>query len=89
MNRSARNVEATVRNPGIVGGGVSARSGLISRLVRRLARPEPRKTTAEEAAWPESSPGRDPNASRSAMDAGITGGMMLLISGSRDRSHLR
>lgn len=92
MNGSARKVEATAHNPEMVGGGMPAGNGLISRighLVRRLARPETRKATAEKAARPEAGPGRDPAASRPTMDAGITGGMTLLIGGSRSRIRQR
>ena len=92
MNGSARNVEAAARNPEMVGGGVPAGNGLISRigrLARRLARSEPRKTMVDEAARTGSGPGRDPAASRSTMDAGITGGMTLLIGGSCSWSRRR
>ena len=68
-----------------------SRAGLVS-LARAaldgLVHPKPRETLAEEVAEPRSKKARDSSGRRSAMDAGITGGVSLL-GGSGGRSRRR
>ncbi len=51
---------------------------LVSGGLRRLIRSASRKSPAEGAVGPEQQRRSDPSAYRSAMDAGITGGISLL-----------
>lgn len=76
-----------VRQVGIVGdfpgtAGRNPKTGLISLIgaaARRLAGREPHDTVPERVAQAEEGRGRDPGVARSSLDAGLTGGMSLLI----------
>ena len=64
-------------------------AGLISRItlgVLGLIRSERRKATAEKAAATRKRGDAIPGAQRSAIDAGITGGISLLTAGQTDRN---
>ena len=85
------------KNVGIVRGGVGSpvppRTGLLVLIgegIGRLSRRESRAATEEDLQRLEEGGGRDARTSRSALDAGITGGMTFLFSGSgRGRSRGR
>lgn len=64
------------------------RAGLVSRICETLGgliHPKPCEALAKEVAESQPRNGRDSGAYRSAMNAGITGGISLLLDGSRDQ----
>lgn len=87
-----------VKRDGIIAGAPgtalrrnSSRAGLVSLMhaaVDGLVHSRPRETPAKEVAEPRSKKARDSDEYRSAMNAGITGGISLL-GGSGGRSRRR
>lgn len=74
--------------PGMVGPKAPSKTGLVylvGETARRLARREPRASVVDSDARAEEGRACDPGASRSALDAGLTGGMTFLFDGSGNR----
>ena len=74
--------------PGMVGPKAPSKTGLmylVGETARRLTRQEPRASVVDSDARAEEGKARDPGPSRSALDAGLTGGMTFLFDGSGNR----
>lgn len=91
MKKLARTARDNGRAPETRAHEASPGVGLISQIgqdVRHLALPDARKSLVE-AAGTRRKRERDLDAYRSTIDAGITGGVSLLLGGSRDESRRR
>ncbi|QIN82333.1 hypothetical protein GBA63_06470 [Rubrobacter tropicus] len=85
MKESVKHAGIIGSVPGAAGREVPSKSGWISLIddtARRLTRREPRTTAVDTDTRTGERNARDPGTSRSALDAGLTGGMTFLFDGS-------